>query len=187
MLFVSAIPPHNSSSLNLFAANCWNNNAKLPEKYFIKNSYLILAWFYYLKLVTYNKSGGGKSDKTKQFVRFAILPTKRTHYTLTKAPMAHKTNSKEQFEFKFYFMLATFKGFTEDLFEVGSCDAAALLILITSKFFPVFSTNTLFLKSSRVFFTYHDCDFYSYYRFISNTSSSSTLKLPQYSVDSLRN
>jgi ribosomal protein S10 len=35
-------------------------------------------------------------------IKFAFLPIKRKSYTLTKAPMAHKTNSKEQFVFKFF-------------------------------------------------------------------------------------
>lgn len=172
MLFVSSIPPHHSSSLNLLALNASNDNSKLPSKCFIKNSYLILSWFYYLKLLTYrNTLAKTKPKNRKKLIKFAVLPTRRTHYTLTKAPMAHKTNSKEQFEFKFYFMLATFSGVTDSSRLVNSCGAASLLLLITSKMFPVFSTNVLFLKTSRVFFTYHDRTFFNYYQFSLNKKS----------------
>jgi|694.fasta_scaffold98327_3 hypothetical protein len=165
MLFVSSIPPHHSSSLNLFASNSWQINSKLPPKVFIKNSYLILSWFYYLKLVTYDNVNKTKIKNKKKLIKFAVLPTKRTHLTLTKAPMAHKTNSKEQFLFKFYYTLATFKGLTDIGVSANSCDSAALALLTTSRLFPVFSTNILFLKNSRVMFSYHDLKFFSYYYF----------------------
>lgn len=172
MLFASSIAPHHSNSLNLFAQNAWDLNSKLPSKYYIKNSYLMLSWFYYLKLVTYDSdklgSESGSLKDKKHLIRFAVLPSKRAHYTLTKAPMAHKTNSKEQFEFKFYFTLATFRGVTESGRVVNSCDAAAALLLVSGKLFPTFSTNVLFLKTSRVFFTYHDRSFFNYYLFTVN-------------------
>jgi hypothetical protein len=165
LLFVSIIPPHYSSSLNVFASNSWQDNSKLPTKYFVKNSYLILAWFYNLQLIT----SGNKSLQNmnnKRVIKFSILPSKRSHYTLIKAPMAHKKNSKEQFEFKFYFVTASFKGQTATNKLVTSCDSAAALLLLIRKFFPIFSTNVLFLKTSRVFFTYRDPLFFSYYRFV---------------------
>ena len=168
MLFVSSIPPHHSSSLNLFASNSWQVNSKLPPKLFIKNSYLILPWFYYLKLVTYNNTDKTKIKNKKKLIKFAVLPTKRSHLTLTKAPMAHKTNSKEQFLFKFYYMLATFKGLTDSNTQLRSCDSAAVALLTTSKLFPVFSTNILFLKNSRVLLSYRDLKFFNYYDFSIN-------------------
>jgi hypothetical protein len=165
ILFVSAIPPHYTSSLNVFASNSWQDDSKLPSKYFIKSSYLILAWFYQLQLITTDKKSL-QNVNNKKIIKFSILPSKRTHYTLIKAPMAHKKNSKEQFEFKFYFITASFKGQTEANKLVTSCDAAASLLLLIKKAFPVFSTNVLFLKTSRVWFTYHDCKFFNYSLFI---------------------
>lgn len=165
LLFVSIIPPHYSSSLNVFASNSWQDNSKLPTKYFVKNSYLILAWFYNLQLIT----SGNKSlqnTNNRKVIKFSILPSKRSHYTLIKAPMAHKKNSKEQFEFKFYFVTASFKGQTATNKLVTSCDSAAALLLLIRKFFPIFSTNVLFLKTSRVFFTYRDPLFFSYHHFV---------------------
>ena len=170
ILFVSIIPPHYSTSINVFASNSWQDNSKLPNKYFIKNSYLILAWFYQLQLIS-NKKPITDDVNNKQLIKFSVLPSKRTHYTLTKAPMAHKKNSKEQYEFKFYFITASFKGQTESSKVVNSCDAAAALLLLIKKFFPTFSTNVLFLKTSRVWFTYHDCTFFNYHLFVTQNKN----------------
>lgn len=170
ILFVSIIPPHYSTSINVFASNSWQDNSKLPNKYFIKNSYLILAWFYQLQLIS-SKKPITDDVNSKQLIKFSVLPSKRTHYTLTKAPMAHKKNSKEQYEFKFYFITASFKGQTESNKVVNSCDAAAALLLLIKKFFPTFSTNVLFLKTSRVWFTYHDCTFFNYHLFVTQNKN----------------
>jgi len=169
ILFVSAIPPHYTSSLNVFALNSWQDDSKLPNKYFIKNSYLILAWFYQLQLITTDKKSL-QNVNNKKIIKFSILPSKRTHYTLIKAPMAHKKNSKEQFEFKFYFIVASFKGLTDSNKVVTSCDAAASLLLLIRRAFPTISTNVLFLKTSRVWFTFHDSNFFNYSRFVQNST-----------------
>lgn len=166
ILFVSIIPPHYSTSLNVFASNSWQDNSKLPNKYFIKNSYLVLAWFYQLQLIS-SKKPTTENVNNKKLIKFSVLPSKRSHYTLTKAPMAHKKNSKEQYEFKFYFITASFKGQTESNKVVNSCDAAAALLFLIKNFFPTFGTNVLFLKTSRVWFTYHDCRFFNYHLFVS--------------------
>ena len=80
--------------------------------------------------------------------------------------MAHKTNSKEQFTFKFYFMVATFSGCTDPHTSASSVDGASVVLLATARLFPVFSTNVLFLKNSRVMFTYNDSIFFNYGAFL---------------------
>lgn len=128
---------------------------------------MIFAWFYHLKtLSTPNLSDTADVKMKKMPIKFNILPTKRTHYTLTKAPMAHKKNSKEQFCFKYYFITANFKGSTKVSHVVNSCDAAAVLLSITKHLFPVFSTNVLFIKTSTISFTYTDRNFFNYLVFL---------------------
>ena len=56
---------------------------------------MILLWLNYLTKPQVNK------EKIK--IRFYCLPSKTKLYTVVKAPMAHKTNSKEQFISKIYF------------------------------------------------------------------------------------
>lgn len=169
MLFVSSISPHYSNTVNVFAATREQNNGLLPNKYYIKYSYLILAWFFYLKSITSIKNLKSNFKSQKQLIRFFVLPVKRTNYTLTKAPMAHKKNSKEQFVFKSYYICATFRGLTEDQNVVSSTNAAIVLLFIVQKLFPLFSTNLLFLKTTTIRFSYSDRNFFNFYWFITNT------------------
>lgn len=65
----------------------------------LKKSVLLAAWLRYL---TTNLNLTTRASIT-------ALPKKRKLYTLTKAPMAHKTNSKEQYMFKFFFFRCSFR------------------------------------------------------------------------------
>ncbi len=101
-------------------------------------------------------------------IKFSFLPIKRKSYTLTKAPMAHKTNSKEQFVFKFYKFKACIKTkFTIDG-TLGSVDISLLALLKTKSIFPVFETNLLLLKHYKIFLLMNDTNFFSYFKFINN-------------------
>ena len=93
--FTSLISPYLVTDLRIHSIT---SSPSTPKKstILLKQSYLLFTWFYYLKEA---KTG---SSSTKAFIRFAFLPTRRTMYTLTKAPMAHKTNSKEQFVFRVF-------------------------------------------------------------------------------------
>ena len=74
------------------------------------------------------------------------MPIRRKKYTVTKAPMAHKTNSKEQYGFKFYFFKASFQSNLDSHMMISSVDFGAFFINNLKKLFPIFSTNLLFLK-----------------------------------------
>jgi hypothetical protein len=102
-------------------------------------------------------------------IKFSFLPIKRKSYTLTKAPMAHKTNSKEQFVFKFFKFKACIKTrFTIDGGLV-SVNHSLLALLLTKSIFPVFETNLLLLKHYKVFLLMSDVNFFSYYKFLSKS------------------
>jgi hypothetical protein len=94
-LFSSWVAPH------IF----FNRRLKsVAKKYLLgaRKVYLLLTWIYYL---TFNLK---RQDKSKR-ISFALLPAKRAQYTLTKAPMAHKTFSKEQFKFQRYLCRVTIR------------------------------------------------------------------------------
>jgi hypothetical protein len=78
--------------------------------------------------------------------RIAILPSKKSTYTLTKAPMAHKTNSKEQFLFKFYNFRFSFTLRVNPDLTPSTLSQGAYSTTLTRRLFPVFETNLLFLK-----------------------------------------
>jgi len=56
------------------------------KKIMLKESYIILTWFYYLRHIKLTSKV--QEEKTLQFF---VLPLKQQIYTLTQAPIAHKT------------------------------------------------------------------------------------------------
>lgn len=140
--FVSLISPKFVKSISLTSLSRGDQSSNTSSKLFLKQSYLLLTWLYYLTFVQVD----GQENKN---LRFAFLPTRKKHYTLTKAPMAHKTNSKEQFMFRFYQLRITFKANFNTQIRRDRCDhdfALYSLYLLKSSF-PAFETNSLFLKS----------------------------------------
>jgi len=84
--------PANVKNLSLYISNAVTSNLSAQKqatfrsaKVLVKQSYLMMAW---LRLF---------SNSKKKVISFSFLPKKNTKYTLTKAPMAHKTFSQEQF------------------------------------------------------------------------------------------
>ena len=122
----------------------------------VKKSYLILSWLYYL--VTYRSTKQSKLPKITP--KIAILPPKQNKYTLTKAPMAHKTNSKEQFLFKFYNFKFSFAMRIDDSRCPTSVLQGAQVLSMTKSTFPVFETNLLFLKHFNVVHSLCDATFF---------------------------
>lgn len=109
---------------------------------------------YYLKT-----SIGTKSKRT---LSFTSLPVRQKHYTLQKAPMAHKTNSKEHYKFKFFFFKITFKANMKMSNTISSFDEGLFFSLLLKPNFPTFSTNQLLLKSYKILFYIQATDFLTY-------------------------
>jgi len=128
------------------------------KRVLFKKSYLISSWFYYLSRRGPYKPLDVRSNKK---LKLAILPSRRHMYTLTKAPMAHKTNSKEQFLFKYYnFKFSATLDLDHDFVPTTISQGAFTLNLLEKKF-PSFGTNFLFLKYSRVKYPMRDTSFFS--------------------------
>ena len=131
-----------------------NARSPLPRRLLVKRSYLLISWVYYLSASLTKAEADFKP-------KIAILPARSSLYTLTKAPMAHKTNSKEQFRFKFY----NFK-FSLNLKVVSrlvpkSAVHTAHALSIVKQTFPVFETNSLFLKNYSVTYPSKDNNFFA--------------------------
>lgn len=112
----------------------------LRSKLFIKKSYLILLWLHYL--ASYNKD--------KYVVKISTIKTQTKLYTVVKAPMAHKTNSKEQFISRYYKFRVKFEVKRHYKNSLLSNKSSSCLSTPFHKMFPTFETNLLFLTSSRV-------------------------------------
>lgn len=140
--FVSLISPKFVKSISLTSTESPDTSNNPSSKLFLKQSYLLLTWLYYLTFIQLQ----GQDNKN---LRFAFLPTRKKHYTLTKAPMAHKTNSKEQFMFRFYHLRITFKAqFTNQILPAQrDHDFALYSLYLLKSTFPAFETNSMFLKA----------------------------------------
>ena len=150
-LFSSWVAPH------IF----FNRRLKtVSRKYLLgaRKVYLLLTWIYYL---TFNLK---RQDKSKR-VSFALLPPRRSKYTLTKAPMAHKTFSKEQFKFQNYLCRVTVRVHLLPAAQPQSYIQFLHSLFIVKSFFPVLETNLLFLKSCEVELEGRAACFYSLHSF----------------------
>jgi hypothetical protein len=105
---------------------------------------------------------------TKNNLKFVILPNSRRIFTLTKAPIAHKNWSKEQYKFQFFKFKITFKTFLKENNDLNSSNKSILFILLTKKKFPQFETNLFFLKNANLTYQFNDINFFNYYCFLKN-------------------
>lgn len=153
--FVSLIPPYLLSDLRLLSITSTPSSLKKSSA-LMKQSYLLFTWFFYLK-----ESSVKPSLKQSRSIRFCFLPVKRTLYTITKAPMAHKTNSKEQIQFRFFKFSISIETFFNWLKNPRGLHSGLYLQLLSKRSFPIFETNLLILKSYEIWLTISDESFYS--------------------------
>lgn len=135
--------------------------SKPNQKIYVKQSYMILTWFYYLNFVTKKKNGPRLKG-----LQFSILPKFKRKFTMTKAPIAHKTNSKEQilftfFKFKMSVSIYDFKTLDQFVFY-KSFNSVLLLILLSKNTLALSETNLLFLQRKKVSLTFIDPFFCTY-------------------------
>lgn len=119
-----------------------------------KKVYTMLTWLYYM---SFCKS---KNAKTKR-IWFAVLPRRTTRYTLTKAPMAHKTFSQEQFQFQFYRCRVSVNAQMVNKARCSSLAETQVPMLVIKESFPFFETNLLFLKKATIRINLPLSNFYS--------------------------
>jgi len=84
LAFVSLISPGNMLNIRLAFRGLTSPKKKLV----VKQSYLLLAWAYYLSR---------SNNKFFKKPSLSIKPVKQSKFTALKAPMAHKTFSQEQY------------------------------------------------------------------------------------------
>lgn len=155
--FTSLVPLHlisNWKNLDFMGFRSSQLNQRYPA---IKQSYLILTWLTYMSSFT--------SKDSHRSVSFSSLPIKLKKYTVVKAPMAHKTNSKEQYGFRFFFFKGSFSSRVSRNSALSSVNIGLLFALNMKKSFPVFSTNMLFLKSYTIRFHFYDKIFFNYFQY----------------------
>lgn len=150
--FTSLIPPFSPAFLN----SAYGLSETSPtRRIFLKKSFLVASWLFYL-------SSQSASLKKNVVPTIAILPAKKQMYTLTKAPMAHKTNSKEQFLFKFYNFKFSIELVISKSLIPQTLNQGAYSFSILHSLFPVFETNLLFLKYYQISYPIKDIQFFKH-------------------------
>lgn len=117
----------NNIKLLNFKKDPWKKN-----KIKIKQSYILLVWIKYVNHVV----------KNSKVPSIFVFPSNKYKITTIKAPMAHKTNSQEQFIFKEYTLGVTFN-INLNLLNLSD---TLYYISIIKKITPDYSTNLLFLR-----------------------------------------
>lgn len=154
--FCSLIAPNSLSVSPL--TNSSDYKVGRARRVLFKKSFLISSWVYYLARKDHYQS---ISIDEASSLKLAILPARQQMYTLTKAPMAHKTNSKEQFLFKYYNFKFSANLKLEDDLASSSIKQGALVGKRTIEQFPSFSTNILFIKYARLSYPVRDLTFFN--------------------------
>jgi hypothetical protein len=121
------------------------------KKILLKQSYLFLTWFFYLNKV-----------KQKNKICVVALPSRRIVFTTTKAPMAHRKNSKEQYKLQYYNFYVKFQ-LTSFLLDENEM---LYLLLFYKKNFVFFETNLFLLKNFNILLTSTLFSFLNFFKFL---------------------
>ena len=151
--FVSIISPGSITNLRLMQLGSKAHDTH-HNKLVVKQSYLLLTWLVYIQ-------NSGKKSLTSP--SFFIQPRNQTKFTHLKAPMAHKTFSQEQFIFKHYTIVVSFKVMVSEQHVLESINDALFVILSIRDSIPFFNTNLLFLKRINFSFSSSDNSFFKFY------------------------
>jgi hypothetical protein len=135
----------------------FDNFAKLNRRISLKQSYVILSWFYYINTLKF------KQDDKKKIFRFFVIPVKKQILTVTKAPLAHKKWSREQYKFQFYNIRISFKSIFFDEPLDGSFTQTLLFFLTMRKLLPAYETNLFVIKNFRLLLNICEPEFFNFY------------------------
>lgn len=138
---------------------------KPNEKIYVKQSYIILTWFYYINFIVTSK----KKFLLKN-VKLVVTPKKIKKFTLTKAPIAHKTNSKEQISIIYYNYKVFYNFLSNSMLNsysfFSSFNETLLSVLLTKNTVSYSETNLLFLKNKKIILKILDKNFFNYNIFL---------------------
>ena len=152
--FISLISPFIISNLRFKF-----NSLTKDKKILLKQSYILLTWFYYISFINQKKNNKNK-------IKFFVFPIKNEKFTLTKAPMAHKNWSKEQYKFAFYKFTIKFKCVLKEENKINTINEVLMFILLTKKNFPFFETNIFFLKNITFLVGFRDFNYFNYFNYL---------------------
>jgi len=167
MKFASIISPGNLLNFQILNSLSFKNKKKTFNKLYVKQSYMLLTWISYLQNF-YNKKQKSFSNK-KTIPSFFFFPKNQKKITITKAPMAHKTFSQEQYLFKFYTFSVSYSiplnnFVNNNNTNFNSFDASLFFLLKQKNFFDLnIGTNLFFLKKITFYSTWKSKLFFKFF------------------------
>lgn len=108
------------------------------------------------------------SRNSSNAVELFAAPIRKRVFTLTKAPMAHKNWSKEQYKFYYRTFRISFCSTLNEENTLDSLDSGLFFMLIGKSSLPQFETNLLFLKSCSVRAIVCDKNYFNFYKFLAD-------------------
>lgn len=166
--------PSSFKDITLFFRQSLTYNSSLikkpNKKILVKQSYIFLMWInYFLKLNinkdTINNNTSSPSSIKKKIPSFFIHPCRNYKTTITKAPMAHKTFSQEQFMIRYYKLSLSFKIKISSFLQPNNINKIIFFSNMLQKNIPFVGTNMLFLHRYSILFYSHDYRFFSFFKF----------------------
>lgn len=137
--FISLITPHKLTNLRLINSINFIKITKKYKKLFVKQSYLLMTWVWYIQ----------QKHTSSIKPSFVFKPTKLNKLTLIKSPMAHKTFSQEQFQFKFYSLLISFSLNWNQRAYLNTNQTLFILLNLKNQI-PFMETNFFFLQKFKL-------------------------------------
>ena len=177
--FSSLFAPHSLKEISLLFRNSTKYNSLLVnkpnKKILVKQSYIFLIWISYLSQSGDSTTSDKKEGKSKAGCpSFFIYPFRNYKTTITKAPMAHKTYSQEQFMMRFYKFSISFysnnsvSGHFGDKSYLSGLDKILYFSHFVRRDMPYVGTNMLFLSKYTVVFYSIDSSFFSSLTLLNN-------------------
>jgi len=147
--FTSLITPHKITNIRLLNNPLTPFKSKKSKKIFTKQSYLLMTWLWYIQ----------KNHTSSSRPSFAFKPTRIHRTTLIKSPMAHKTFSQEQFQFKFFNLVISFTVPFLQSIKILNINQLLYLILSLKTSIPFVETNFFLLKRFKIVLPSKDTNF----------------------------
>ena len=157
--YTSLIPPFSLKQTRLLNLSKLGGSRKL----LVKQSYLLITWISYLTKQLSTEHNGDKSDLGGSSFTprpgFFVQPTRVYKTTMTKAPMAHKTFSQEQYLVKFYRFSISFNFQPAPTVLHPSFNESIYILLKFRSLIFGTNSNLLFLKKTQLSLAVSDSKF----------------------------
>lgn len=158
--FATLFVPSSIKDISLYSRSLLVNDTYPSKKIIVKQSYIFLVWLNYL--ADFQTKTNDTSVKKPSFF---IYPFRNYKTTITKAPMAHKTYSQEQYMLRYYTLSVSFFTNKSKLNSIKTLNDSIYFFLKFNLLFPYIGTNLLILHKYKFSYKSSDKNFFSFFYF----------------------